>query len=66
MKELIKPLVERADLSPEQAEKAATVVRDFLSEKLPEAIRGPVLGAISGESLDNAADQAKQLLGKLF
>lgn len=66
MRELIKNLVERADLSEEQAAKAAEVVRGFLSDKLPEAIKGPVLGALSGENLDNALDKAKGVLGGLF
>lgn len=66
MKELITSLVQKADLSPEQANKVAEVVKGFLSDKLPEPIKGPVLSALSGEAIDSAADQAKSLLGKLF
>ena len=44
----------------------AEVVRGFLASKLPEALRGPVEGALTGESVDAAVDQAKGLLGKLF
>lgn len=66
MKELVQQLIERADLSPEQATKVADVVRGFLSEKLPAPLQGPVLGALSGENVDSAVDQAKSVLGKLF
>lgn len=66
MKELVKTLVAQADLSQAQAEQVAVVVKGFLENRLPEPLKGPVLGAISGESVDGAADQAKDLLGKLF
>jgi len=66
MKELIQKLVNNADLSQAQAEKAANVVRDFLSEKLPEAVRGPVMSALTGQNVDSAADVAKNAIGKLF
>lgn len=66
MKELIGKLVEKADLSEEQAAKVAEVVKDFLGDKLPEAIKGPVMGALTGENVDQAADLATGLLGKLF
>lgn len=65
MKELIEQLVGKAELNPEQAAKVAEVVKGFLADKLPEPIKGAVLGAISGESVDSAADQAKGLLGGL-
>jgi 3-dehydroquinate synthetase len=63
MKELINRLVSQADLTEEQAEKAASVVKGFLTEKLPEALRGPVDSALSGQNVDNAFDQAKNLIG---
>lgn len=63
MNALISRLVEKADLSPEQANKAAEVVRGFLEDKLPDAIKGPVLAALSGENVDNLADKAKGMLG---
>lgn len=66
MKELIAQLVAKADLSEAQAEKVADVVRDFAKEHLPEALQGPLLAALSGESVDSIADQAKDMLGKLF
>jgi hypothetical protein len=65
MKELIDQLVGKADLNPDQAAKVAEVVKGFLADKLPDPIKGVVLGAISGESVDSAADQAKGLLGGL-
>ena len=66
MKELISQLVEKANLTEEQAEKAADVVKNFLHEKLPEAIRGPVESALTGEALKDVADKAKGVLGGLF
>lgn len=66
MKELISSLVEKADLSPDQANKVAEVVKGFLADKLPDALQGPVLGALSGDAVDSALDQAKGMLGKLF
>jgi hypothetical protein len=66
MKELIGKLVEKADLSEEQAAKVAEVVKDFLGDKLPEAIKGPVMSALTGENVDQGVDLATGLLGKLF
>jgi len=66
MKELISSLVAKAELSQDQAAKAADVVKDFLADKLPDAIKGPVLSALSGEKIDEALDHAKGMLGKLF
>lgn len=65
MNELISQLVAKADLSPDQAAKVADVVKGFLADKLPEPIKGAVLGAISAEGVDAAADKAKSLLGGL-
>jgi hypothetical protein len=66
MKELISQLVAKADLDESQAAKVAEVVRGFLANKLPEPLRGPVESALTGQAVDNAVDQAKGLLGKLF
>jgi len=66
MKELISQLVSKADLSEGQAAKVAEVVRGFLASRLPEALRGPVESALTGENVDGALDQAKGLIGKLF
>jgi hypothetical protein len=66
MKQLISQLVAQADLDEAQAAKVAEVVRSFLASKLPDALRGPVEGALTGESVESAVDQAKGMLGKLF
>lgn len=66
MKQLISQLVAQADLSEAQAAKVAEVVRGFLASKLPDALRGPVESALTGENVDSALDQAKGLVGKLF
>lgn len=66
MNEFISQLVAKADLSEAQAAKVAEVVRGFLANKLPEAVRGPVDSALTGQNVDNAVDQAKGLLDKLF
>ncbi len=66
MKELIGTLIAKADLNQEQATKVAEVVKGFLADKLPAPLQGPVLSAISGDSVDSVADQAKNVLGKLF
>lgn len=65
MNELINQLVAKAELSPEQAAKVAEVVKGFLADRLPEPIKATVLGAISAERVDSAADKAKSLLGGL-
>jgi hypothetical protein len=66
MKQLISQLVAQADLSEAQATKVAEVVRGFLASKLPDALRGPVESALTGENVDSALDQAKGLVGKVF
>jgi hypothetical protein len=66
MKELVSQLVAKADLSEAQASKVAEVVRSFLASKLPESLRGPVEGALTGQAVDSGLDQLKGLAGKLF
>jgi hypothetical protein len=66
MKELISQLVARADLSEAQAAKVADVVRSFLASKLPESLRGPVEGALTGQAVGGVLDQVKGIAGKLF
>jgi hypothetical protein len=66
MKEMISTLVSKADLSPEQAEKVAGVVRQFLKDKLPDAMEGPVLAALSGDNVEAAVGKAKDMFSKLF
>ncbi|KPL81878.1 hypothetical protein [Herpetosiphon geysericola] len=66
MKELIAQLVQKANLSEEQANKAVEVVKGFLGDKLPEGLRGQVEGFLTGENVMDVADKAKGLLGGLF
>jgi hypothetical protein len=66
MTELVTRLISQANLSEDQAKKVAEVVRGFLADKLPEPLRGPVEGALTGDNVGNALDQAKGMLGKLF
>ena len=63
MQPLIHELVSKADLSPEQAEKVAGVMRDFLLARVPAALRGTVESALTGEHIDGALDAARSLLG---
>ena len=63
MKAMIQELVTKANLDPAQADKVAEVLREFLATRLPEALRGPVVSALSGENVDSAVDKAKDLLG---
>ncbi len=63
MKALIGELIQKADLSDAQAAKVAEVVKGFLGDRLPEAIRGPVEAALTGEKVDDAVGAAKNLLG---
>lgn len=63
MKALIQELVAKANLEPAQADKVAEVVKGFLATRLPDALRGPVESALSGENVDSAVDKAKDLLG---
>ncbi len=66
MSELITRLISQANLNEDQAKKVADVVRGFLAEKLPEPLKGPVEGALTGNAVSGAVDQIKGLAGKLF
>jgi len=48
MQELINELVEKVGLSPEIAEKATTVVVNFMKNKLPEGLSDKVEGLLGG------------------
>jgi hypothetical protein len=63
MKALIAELIQKADLSSDQAAKVAEVIKSFIGSKLPDALRGPVEAALTGEKVDDAVGQAKSLLG---
>ncbi|GIV97716.1 MAG: hypothetical protein KatS3mg057_2373 [Herpetosiphonaceae bacterium] len=63
MNELINRLKTQAQLSDEQANRAADVVRNFLNERLPEQLQGPVNAALSGQNVQTAAEKAHGFLG---
>lgn len=66
MKALIAELVHKADLSEAQAQKAAEVVKGFLGSRLPDAVRGHVEAALTGEHVESAVDAARGLMGKFL
>ena len=66
MKALIGELIQKADLSEAQAQKVAEVVKGFLGSRLPDAIKGPVESALTGDRVDDALDTAKNLFGGLL
>jgi hypothetical protein len=66
MKELIAQLIEKANLTEEQANQAVAVVKNFIGDRVPEALRGTIESALTGEALKGAADKAKDALGGLF
>ncbi|WP_394839814.1 hypothetical protein LVJ94_23285 [Pendulispora rubella] len=66
MKALISELIAKADLNQQQAEKVAGVVRDFIGSKLPDAVRGHVEAALTGEKVDSALDAAKNAIGSFL
>lgn len=67
MDQLLSQLTSKANLTTEQAQKAIDVVADFVREKLPDPLAGPVLKALEGN--DDAASQLKGIaegaMGKL-
>lgn len=65
LKELAKNLVEKANLTEEQAHKATEAVRSFLDDKLPEAVKGPVLGFLTTERVESAVEKVREVAAKL-
>jgi len=57
MEKLISELVQKAGLSPEMAQKASTVVLEYLNNNLPDGLKG------KGESLLSGNFDVKSLLG---
>ena len=66
MQELIAQLKDQANLSEEQAAQAAQVMKEFLHTRLPEPLRAPVEAALTGERIQDAAQQARSMLGGLL
>lgn len=66
MKDLVAELVNKADLTEEQAHRVAAIVRGFLSARLPDAIRKPALGALSDDRRDAGVDALVGAIGKIF
>jgi hypothetical protein len=66
MDELIKSVTEKTGLSPEQAQKAAEAVLDFLKEKAPAPIAGQIDNLVSGGDMASSAGDALKGLGGMF
>jgi len=57
MEKLVNELIQKAGLSPEMAQKASSVVLNYLNNNLPDSLKG------KGESLLNGNFDVKSLLG---
>lgn len=57
MENLINELIQKAGLSPEMAQKATSVVLEYVNNNLPDSLKG------KGESLLNGNFDVKSLLG---
>lgn len=57
MEKLINELIQKAGLSPEMAQKASSVVLNYLNNNLPDSLKG------KGESLLSGNFDIKSLLG---
>lgn len=55
MDELVQKVVDRAGISPEQAEQAISVVMEQLQSRLPEPIAGQLSGLLGGAGGAGAA-----------
>jgi len=65
MDELVNQVASRTGISQDQAREAVQMVVDFLKSKLPAPIAGQIDAVLSGNTLDDAAQQAQQALGGL-
>lgn len=67
MQDLVNQLTSKVDITPEQAQKVIDVVKDFLGDRLPDPLAGPVMGALEGREglADQLAEGADGALGKL-
>ena len=53
----------RVEVQARRDENVGGVVKGFLESKLPDAVKGPVMGALTGENVESAADAVKGALG---
>ena len=67
MQQLVSQLTEKVDITPEQAQQVIDVVKDFLGDRLPEPLAGPVRGALEGREglADQLAEGADGIVGKI-
>ncbi len=65
MKELAKNLIEKANLTEEQAQHAAEAMRGFLEQKLPDAMKGSVLGFLTQERVEGVLNKASDVVAGL-
>lgn len=63
MNGLVKKLMDQGNLDEKAAEKVIGLVKEFLSDKLPEAIEGPVMKALDGLDLEDADDAMGKVKG---
>ena len=63
MQPLIEELVRKANLSEDQARKAADVVKSFVGSRVPEPMKGAVENAFTGERVSGTAKAAKGFFG---
>jgi len=66
MDNLVKALMEKANLDEKAAEKVMDVVKDFIGDKLPAPIKQQVLNALDGTDKGDVLDGAKDVLGKFL
>jgi hypothetical protein len=66
MDELAKVIAERTGLPADQALAAAQAAVDFIKSRLPESMAGYVDMALNSGMVDDAANQAGNMLGGLF
>jgi uncharacterized protein (DUF2267 family) len=69
MDELVKLVTDKVGISPDQAQKAVTVVMGFLKERLPAPLAGELDKVLAGGTSGSAgavAGAAESALGGLF
>ncbi len=64
MEELVKLIVAKTGISPDQAKTAINVVVNFLKEKLPAPLAGQIDGVLAGSAPADLAKGIGNLFGK--